>query len=104
MEMRTLKCPQCDAMLEVDNGLDTFYCQYCGAKIILEGQSKDIVNAKVKLKELEHKRIEKKMEYDHELRVKEWERRKEIEDDKSEVLGWIGMIVIVIILFLIFGR
>lgn len=29
-EMKILKCPNCNAALEIENGLDTFYCKYCG--------------------------------------------------------------------------
>ena len=39
MEFVQMKCPNCGADLEVENGLDSFYCKYCGTKIILSGQS-----------------------------------------------------------------
>lgn len=53
MKLVTLKCPNCGADIEIENGIDTFYCKYCGYKIILDGQSDAAINAKVRMKELE---------------------------------------------------
>lgn len=36
MELKTLSCPNCGANLEIEDGIDTFFCKYCGYKIILE--------------------------------------------------------------------
>ena len=53
MKLITLKCPNCGADIEIENGIDTFYCKYCGYKIILDGQSDAAINAKVRIKEVE---------------------------------------------------
>ena len=53
MKLVTLKCPNCGADIEIENGIDTFYCKYCGYKIILDGQSDAAINAKVRIKEVE---------------------------------------------------
>lgn len=55
MELKSLFCPNCGASLEVEDGLDTFFCKYCGYKIILQGQSKAAYDAKVRVKHMEHK-------------------------------------------------
>ena len=55
MELKSLFCPNCGASLEVEDGLDTFFCKYCGYKILLQGQSKAAYDAKVRVKHLEHK-------------------------------------------------
>ena len=55
MKLITLKCPQCDAILEVQDGIDTFFCMYCGNKIMLEGMSEVAYHSKTKIKEMEHK-------------------------------------------------
>lgn len=54
MEFISCTCPNCGANLEIENGIDTFYCQHCGYKIILEGQSKESIRAKLRLKEMDH--------------------------------------------------
>ena len=55
MELKSLFCPNCGASLEVEDGLDTFICKYCGYKILLQGQSKAAYDAKVRVKHMEHK-------------------------------------------------
>ena len=55
MELKSLFCPNCCASLEVEDGLDTFFCKYCGYKILLQGQSKAAYDAKVRVKHMEHK-------------------------------------------------
>ena len=32
MEFVTLKCPNCGASIDIEDGIDTFYCKYCGYK------------------------------------------------------------------------
>ena len=53
MEVHQLKCPNCNANLEVENGLDTFYCNYCGTKLIVDHQSDSMIRAKVDIKKAE---------------------------------------------------
>lgn len=54
MELKSLDCPNCGASLDVEDGLDTFFCKYCGHKILLEGQSQAAYEAKVRVKHMEH--------------------------------------------------
>lgn len=37
MNTYALKCSNCNGDLTVEDGLDTFYCKYCGYKIVFEG-------------------------------------------------------------------
>ena len=46
MELKTLICPKCGGTLEIEDGLDTFFCKYCGNKIIIAGQSDAAYKAK----------------------------------------------------------
>lgn len=68
MEFIQLKCPNCNAMLEVEDTLDTCYCKYCGTKILISGQSDTVIKAKTELKmadkqlELEKERHRQEME------------------------------------------
>lgn len=49
---------------EIEDGLDTFYCTFCGTKVIFESQSNAAYRAKVELKEMQHDEImlEKRIE------------------------------------------
>lgn len=71
-----LKCPNCDANLEITDGLDTFYCKHCGCKIILDGQSNATINAKVRIKRMEHEKRMQDKQYAHERYVIEQENKK----------------------------
>lgn len=53
-DVKTISCPSCGGTIETENGLDVFYCKYCGNKIILQNQSDTLISAKVRMKELEH--------------------------------------------------
>ena len=55
MEFKSLTCPNCTANIEIEDGLDIFFCKYCGHKILLSGQSKAAYDAKVRVKDMEHK-------------------------------------------------
>ena len=50
MEFIQLKCPNCQATLDAEDTLDTIFCKYCGARIVIADQSKDIIEAKTRLK------------------------------------------------------
>lgn len=54
MRLSTLKCPNCQATLEIENGLDIFFCKYCGHKIMITNQGKEVIRAKTKIKGMEH--------------------------------------------------
>lgn len=53
MKKITLDCPKCGASLEIDEGIDTFFCTYCGVKVVTG--DKDRINAQLKVKEMEFK-------------------------------------------------
>lgn len=70
MELKSLSCPNCGASLEVEDGLDTFFCKYCGYKILLQGQSKAAYDAKVRVKHMEHKeRLQEKRDAQERYRM-----------------------------------
>ena len=75
MKMVVLRCPNCGGNLQVEDGIDTFFCKYCGYKIILEGQDDSSIQAKVSIRGMEHKErlVEKK--YAHERYKNESEKK-----------------------------
>ena len=40
MKLINLKCPECNAPLKVDPNREFIYCEYCGAKILLDKEEK----------------------------------------------------------------
>ncbi len=70
MELKSLFCPNCGASLEIEDGLDTFFCKYCGYRIMLQGQSKAAYDAKVRVKHMEHKeRLQEKRDAQERFRM-----------------------------------
>lgn len=62
MKLINLKCPECNAPLKVDPNREFIYCEYCGAKILLDKEekvSRTIDEAEVRKAEAQEKiRIE----------------------------------------------
>lgn len=42
MKLRVLKCPECGANLEVEEGRTSCYCQYCGCKIVFDDEKREM--------------------------------------------------------------
>lgn len=96
MDMIKLKCPQCNADLEIGNGIDTFFCTYCGCRLMLDGQNRHVLKAKTRLKELEHEEYKLR----HESKEKDKEFQRETEREKSSnrmVLIGIGICLLVVL-------
>ena len=92
MELKSLFCPNCGASLEVEDGLDTFFCKYCGYKILLQGQSKAAYDAKVRVKHMEHKeRLQDKRDAQERYRMEF--KQKEERRTLAIVFGILGAII-----------
>lgn len=87
MKMIALNCPSCNGELEVEDGLDTFFCKYCGSKIILDGQSDAAYRAKTIIKKMEHseRMADKKYQHDEHMTDKKHQHEKyKIEQKKKQ--------------------
>lgn len=103
MKLKTLRCPNCGATLEIEDGLDTFFCKYCGHHIILEDQSDAAYKAKVKVKYMEHKeRLQDKR--NEQERYKMEFHQKDERHSSALLLGFTGAIVLLFIIMSIFGN
>lgn len=57
MQVKVLKCPECGANLEIEDGRTSCFCQYCGCKIIIEdGKQEYTTNKNINLIKTIHKR------------------------------------------------
>ena len=93
MKMMKLHCPHCGARLEVDNGLDTFFCMHCGHKIVLDQQSKEIIRAKVMVKHMEHQERMADKRHEQERFKIAAENRKERKSWLTLIALWIGLML-----------
>lgn len=94
-----LKCPNCDGSLEVEDGLDTFFCKYCGYKILLHGQSDAAYRAKTRVKGMEHDERMADKKYAHEKYKIEQENKKEKSKTKMGILIAAACIIGYLVLF-----
>lgn len=103
MSLKSLYCPNCGASIENEDGLDTFFCKYCGYHIILEGQSKAAYEAKVRVKNMEHReRIQDRKDAQERYRM-EFKQK----DEKRTfimVFGMFGVFIAICFFILIFGN
>ncbi len=99
MKLRSLKCPNCEGILETEDGLDTFYCKYCGYKIVLEGQSKAAYRSKTRIKGMEHDERMQSQRLAHERYKIETENKKASIKLILSVCGVIAFVLFYVFLF-----
>lgn len=97
MEFVQMKCPNCGADLEVEDSIDSFYCKYCGTKILVEGQSKHVVNAKAKIRMMD-KLGDMQKEY-HRDRAEREQRQRE-DSNKALLVAVVILVVLMLLLYL----
>lgn len=102
MKIIQLKCPSCGSALEAEDNLETFYCKYCGQKIILADQKKSVIGAKMFNSLLEHRERMYAMKAEED-RIKREEALKERKrNDKIVLFGLLGFFLLAVI-FVILG-
>ena len=95
MRLINLECPSCHANLQVDSSRDSFYCTYCGARVLLDYEGTRYVyvdEAGVKEAEVKERIRLKELEIE-EQKLKARSRRKRL-------LGIVGCVYAAIIVFL----
>ncbi len=75
MVFHQMNCPNCNASLEIEDGIDTFFCKYCGAKIIVTGQSDAVLQAKADIRKAEIEKEIREKEMEHERQMAELEKK-----------------------------
>lgn len=100
MELIQLRCPNCGAELEIENGIDSFFCKYCGTKILLHGQSKDAIKSKTKLKMMDKVHEMQQTHYQQQLVKEEIKRKKAEQDRKNSMKALMIMLVVAAAFFI----
>lgn len=97
--MRTCKCPNCNATLTIeDESRDFAFCQYCGAKIMLDDyRSTQRIVDEAKIKQIE---------YEREIRLKELalqEKQNEQKQRSRKILIDLWLIASAIVVIIVLG-
>ena len=95
MNLFQLRCPNCNSDLEVRDDVDSFYCTYCGTKLLLDGRSNSVIEAKVRIKEMEYKERTQDRKYKNE--EARWKRKHQ--EKKSDFVRNLILILIGIVFF-----
>ncbi len=96
MEIKSLKCPECGA--NIDN-INASFCSYCGAKLLLDDGSKNIVYKTEDVAKI------KEVELNREIELNKIKTNSRFVDNKFMlgILFSFGTIIIVFIAMLIYG-
>ena len=90
IKLVTLKCPECGALLKVEEDRKQVFCSYCGAKIILDNDN-EYISRKVDDAEIKHAETERMVELKKleiaEKTIKERQKRHSLKVFISIILG-----------------
>ena len=96
VKMVSLKCPECDATLSIAEGRKQCFCEFCGAKIIIDdGSTTNVYRDEARIKEAEVREQIRLKEL--ELEVDERKQKRKILKIKiiiSIILGIVGLILV----------
>lgn len=99
MKIIKLKCPSCNANLEINSERNNSYCKYCGAKLILEDEKE--TKAERIIKSL-GKEMKKSREY---YSSNEYKERLKIQNEQTKktfkLLGIFLIVYVILMLFLL---
>ena len=102
MKIISLRCPECNATLHIDEGVNECYCQYCGAKLFLDDENVSVIHTYRKVDEARLKEAEIRKELKMKrMELEKEEREKEREDEKRKtIINAIILIAAVVIMSL----
>ena len=88
MKVEQIQCPACGADLDIPEGRDTFFCQYCGASVHVddEVQRKEVIHRTIDEAEIVKSNNEIEIKR---LEMEDFNRRVEIyrQDSKKDLIG-----------------
>lgn len=96
MQLYSLTCPNCSANLNVEDGIDTFYCSHCGYKIVLTGQDAETLKLKTKLAMEKMRNDQANLEWEQKMKEEKEKEERKYRETKF-------FLIILGILLLVFG-
>lgn len=99
MIIQSAKCPECGARVDVKDGLSTVKCNHCGSLLVVDGQSKTLVKAKIRIREMEQETERLKMLLADEKDKRDSDRDEKIKTMKLRFRFQLILIAIVVLIF-----
>ncbi len=100
MKLTVLKCPNCDGVIDNAEGLNTFFCKYCGHKIIIEELTEAEIKANLALKNMAHKETMQKLKNEAENAKS---KNNQTLNNNLFMLALIGMLLAALLLMMYIG-
>ena len=101
MKLISLTCPNCGASLEAQKGMDSFFCMYCGAKVLVDEQA-DVKKSRIRAKSfntyLEYRERQTERKIEERKRKEEAERIQQEKNDRFLKRFLIGFAIFMIII------
>lgn len=97
MNFVQMKCPNCGADLEVENDIDSFYCKYCGTKILLEGQDEEVLKTKRHAKTMDSLKDMQKEYYEDRQRREDERSKKSKEAIQLMIIMFVAMLIFMLL-------
>lgn len=104
----SIKCPDCGAALDVEEGRKQLFCSYCGAKVLVDNENEHIIRhvdeAEIKKAESNQVIQLKRAEVDKTVQLKKLEidDRSRIEKERVKIIKIITFLVLIIIAVFLF--
>jgi DNA-directed RNA polymerase subunit RPC12/RpoP len=90
MKIIPLKCPECGADINIEDGVKQFYCSHCGTRLTIDDETKTVI-----IRHIDEAKI-KETVINGSLRIKEMEiHEKKRKDAETLMLFWILIMAIV---------
>lgn len=106
MKLIAVKCPNCGANLECEEGMQKIFCKYCGTPVILDDESVNINVTNRIIDEAEVERVKLKRtqyEHEHERQIEEEKDFKTREEEwRRLLLPYLGAVAVTLFLGMLF--
>lgn len=91
MKVISLKCPECNASLSIEEGRTQCFCQYCGTKILLDDGSTTYTYRKIDEARLKEAEVRLR-----ELEIEQEEKRANRKKSKAKIVATIILVLILL--------
>ncbi len=100
MKLKSLNCPRCGSVLDAVDGLDTFFCKFCGNKIVLSGMSDASYEAKVRSRKIDQEERMQNSAFSHQKEMFKME-QDAAEKSEKQALKLIGIVFGILFLMIV---
>ena len=102
-----VKCPNCNAVMNLENYRTTAFCSYCGTRLLIHSQNEQIIHtideAKIKQAEAERDVRVNQTNAAREIELKKLETQQQKSKNRLMVLKYVGIVIAFLFCMFFFG-